>query len=50
MNRSQSPAIETPLQMTIAIRWVPDLKADCESGRASSLDVLNSIAIIDMAA
>ena len=43
MNRSQSPVIETPLRMAVVIRWVPDFTADAESGRASSLDVLNSV-------
>jgi hypothetical protein len=50
MDRSQSPVIETPLRMAVGIRWVPDLVAGAESGRASSLDVLNSVGIVDAAA
>jgi hypothetical protein len=36
--------------MVVVIRWVPDLVADAEAGRASSVDVLNSIGVADVAA
>jgi len=49
MNRSQASAIETPLRMSVVIRWVPDFIAETESARASSLDVLNSVGV-DVAA
>lgn len=50
MNRSQSPVIETPFRMAVGIRWVPDRVPDTESARASSLEVLDSLAVIDVAA